>query len=276
MNKWTRELIIQAAKATAAGKEGPLLLVAFCQASGVRKRQLYRLFPKGGWTEVCELAGLPVYLKNRGLTDEQLLQELHRVVCEVGAVPSLAYFASLARVGTDVFLKRFGNKRGIVQRYREWLAKNHPDSPLLQLLPSQTKPETDAKAIRPTPVAGLPQGAKGAGTFYGAPLNFRGLRHAPTNEQGVVYLFGMVSSELGLIVEAIHQSYPDCEAKRCVDPRQNRWQFVRIEFEYRSSNFREHGHDPAACDLIICWEQDWPDCPLEVIELRAVIAKLQA
>jgi len=45
----------------------------------------------------------------------------------------------------------------------------------------------------------------------GAPIAFRGLRHAPINEQGVVYLFGMVSEELGLIVEAVQSAYPDCE-----------------------------------------------------------------
>ena len=86
-------------------------------------------------------------------------------------------------------------------------------------------------------------------------------------------MFGMVSSKLGLIVEAIQSVYPDCEAKRCVDRKQNRWQHVRIEFEFKSSNFREHGHDPAGCDLIVCWEHDWPTCPVEVIELRSVIER---
>jgi hypothetical protein len=60
----------------------------------------------------------------------------------------------------------------------------------------------------------------------------------------------MVSYELGFLVEAIHTSYPDCEAKRCIDQRRDRWQRVRIEFEHRSSNFAEHGHDPRGCDLI--------------------------
>jgi hypothetical protein len=32
---------------------------------------------------------------------------------------------------------------------------------------------------------------------YGAPIDFRGLRHAPLNEQGVVYLFALVAIELG-------------------------------------------------------------------------------
>jgi hypothetical protein len=110
---------------------------------------------------------------------------------------------------------------------------------------------------------------------YGAPINFRGLRHAPTNEQGVVYLFGIVSYELGIIVELVQAAYPDCEAMRCVDTERDRWQRVRIEFEYRSSNFRDHKHDPTLCDLIVCWEHNWPECPLEVLELRSVIDSLE-
>jgi hypothetical protein len=101
------------------------------------------------------------------------------------------------------------------------------------------------------------------------------LRHASINEQGVVYLFGMVSSELGLIVEAVQSAFPDCEAKRCVDPRQDRWQRVRIEFEYVSRNFRDHGHNPDGCDLIVCWEHNWPECPIEVIDLKTVVNKLK-
>jgi hypothetical protein len=101
------------------------------------------------------------------------------------------------------------------------------------------------------------------------------LRHAPINEQGVVFLFGMVSYELGFIVEAIHAAFPDCEAKRCVDRRNERWQRVRIEFEFYSSNFRDHGHDPNGCDVIVCWEHDWADCRLEVVELRRVINDLE-
>jgi hypothetical protein len=80
---------------------------------------------------------------------------------------------------------------------------------------------------------------------------------------------------LGIIVEAMQSGYPDCEATRCIDPKHNRWQPVRIEFEFASSNFRDHGHDPAGCDLIVCWQHDWPDCPLEVIELRAVVEQVK-
>ena len=91
----------------------------------------------------------------------------------------------------------------------------------------------------------------------------------------MVCLFGMVCAELGLIMEAFQSAYPDCEAKRCVDNKHDRWQRVRIEFEYLSSNFLDHGHDPAGCDMIACWEHDWPECPLEVLELRSVLEQLQ-
>jgi hypothetical protein len=107
-------------------------------------------------------------------------------------------------------------------------------------VPLPPKPASAAGAI-PSAVG---EWDKTADIEYGAPMDFRGLRHAPLNEQGVVYLFGMVSYELGFLIEAVHASFPDCEAKRCIDRTRNRWQRVRIEFEYRSSQFRDHGHDP--------------------------------
>jgi len=46
---------------------------------------------------------------------------------------------------------------------------------------------------------------------------------------------------------------------------------VRIEFEYESRNFLKHMHPANGCDLIVCWRHNWPECPLEVIELRKVM-----
>jgi hypothetical protein len=204
-----------------------------------------------------------------------MLQEYHRVACKIRALPTWMRSTALAHIHASTLQKRFGGRAGILRCYRDWLEKNHPESAFLQLLPSKVTRRTEPVASLPKEPTGAPQWAKRAGIVYGAPIEFQGLRNAPTNEQGVVYLFGLVSSQLGLSVEAIQPAYPDCEARRCIDPRQNRWQSVRIEFEFYSSNFRDHGHDPAGCDLIICWEHDWPDCPLEVIELRSVIASLK-
>jgi hypothetical protein len=98
----------------------------------------------------------------------------------------------------------------------------------------------------------------------------------PINEQGVVFLFGMIAFEIGFIVESVATGFPDCEAKRCVSKKQDLWERVSIEFEYKSQNFLEHGHDPQKCDLIICWEDNWAECPIEVIELRSAIEALDS
>jgi hypothetical protein len=110
--------------------------------------------------------------------------------------------------------------------------------------------------------------------LFGEPIDFLGLRHAPINEQGVVYLFGMVSRELGFSVESLQQGFPDCEGKYLHDKNRRLWAKARIEFEFKATNFREHNHDVNGCDVIVCWENDWPDCPLRVVELKSEILRL--
>ena len=62
---------------------------------------------------------------------------------------------------------------------------------------------------------------KNSSSIYGAFINFRGLQHAPVNEQGVVLLFGMICLQLGYIIEVIQTGFPDCEAKRRIDKSKN-------------------------------------------------------
>jgi hypothetical protein len=81
-----------------------------------------------------------------------------------------------------------------------------------------------------------------------------------------------LSRSLGFTVEAIQSDFPDAVAKRKLRG-QKVFERVRIEFEFQSTSFRKHGHDLSGCDLILCWEHDWKDCPLEVIELRSVVKK---
>ncbi len=109
--------------------------------------------------------------------------------------------------------------------------------------------------------------------------SFRGLEHAPVGEQGVVFLFGMVSQELGFRVQSIRQRYPDCIAKEKIPDRPGKWRPVRIEFEYTSKDFYTHSHSPGDADIIVCWEDNLsvkPDgCP-RVVELKSKIAELHS
>jgi hypothetical protein len=110
--------------------------------------------------------------------------------------------------------------------------------------------------------------------LLGAPLDLPGFLFEPTNEMGVVLLFGMLFWRLGFIIESAQIGYPDCRAKLEVEP--GRWQDVGIEFELHSRHFLAHRHDPSRCDFIVCWIHNWKGCPpnLRVIELREVVRKL--
>ena len=106
-------------------------------------------------------------------------------------------------------------------------------------------------------------------------INFRGLVYAPVNENGVIFLFGKVAADLNMYVETIRPGYPDCVAKRYVG--NSKWEEIRIEFEYNSSHFLLHKHDPDYCDAIVCWIHDWSDHPktIEIIELQSLIKQLE-
>lgn len=108
-------------------------------------------------------------------------------------------------------------------------------------------------------------------SIVGDLINFRGLVYSPLNENGVIFLFGKIAHDLNMYIEEIKPGFPDCIGRRFVGKG---WERVRIEFEFLSSNFKQHKHNSNECDIIICWEHDWADCPLEVIELKSEIRGL--
>lgn len=136
-----------------------------------------------------------------------------------------------------------------------------------------------AEKIKFIPQTIKPQKAKTKPRVSIEPIDFRGLRFAPASRQGVVYLFGMISDELGFLIESFISEFPDCEGKRCVDQENNQWEPIRIQFEYKSSDFKTRisakGYDESKCDLIVCWNHNWEDSPTEVLELRSVLQYLE-
>jgi hypothetical protein len=93
----------------------------------------------------------------------------------------------------------------------------------------------------------------------GSPLDYE-----PENELGVIYLFSALArSRFGLHIERVRAGYPDCIGYR-------HGKRIRIEFEYKSKNFRIHKHDPRKCDWLVCWIHDWPGAPekIRIVELR--------
>lgn len=82
----------------------------------------------------------------------------------------------------------------------------------------------------------------------------------PTNEMGVVFMFGAVADRIGWRMAYLDGKYPDGVVVNRSGQR------VKIEFEYEASSFVQHGHDPQHCDVVICWTHD-RSLPVPVLAL---------
>ena len=241
----------------------------FNQNSSINSSTVERRF--GTWGQALEAAGLipnPSFVNQR-ISDEEYLQEIIRLTVELGKKPTTLQLTAIGRFTAKPYQQRWGSWDGACQA--AYAKFGYPletedvspakSSPSISV-PPQSKPLKHYQPLKSDNRTRIQ---------YGEPIDFRGLRHAPINEQGVVYIFGMVSRELGFLIESVQTGFPDCEGKRAVDSKQQRWERVLIEFEFKSRNFLLHGHDPEGCDLIVCWIHDWQDCPLEVLELSSQI-----
>jgi hypothetical protein len=99
-------------------------------------------------------------------------------------------------------------------------------------------------------------------TLYEGPMNY-----APERELGVVFLFAHLAKRWRLRIDEIKPGFPDCIAFQKSHGKEKK---IRIEFELKSRNFKNHRHPVRGCDWIVCWEHNWPDAPkgLTIIELR--------
>src|SRR5579885_1444266 len=205
----------------------------FRTRSGITDHQVLRYFPS--WREAVRAAGLEPHTTNRPLGRDELLRDWAEFVRRLRRVPTRDQYRRDGRYSPQVFEKKIGTWSAVPSAFRDWAGSRIEWTDVLALI-SQTKTPGVASAITES-IAIPPNSLRLANhaklidrPTYGNPLDFRGLRHEPVNEQGVVFLFGMVARELGYLVEAVQAGYPDCEAKRQIAP--GKWQRVRVEFEF--------------------------------------------
>ncbi|HEY9745017.1 MAG TPA: hypothetical protein V6C99_02230 [Oculatellaceae cyanobacterium] len=208
-------------------------------------------------------------LKNRPpqINDDDLFNSILVLEAELGEIPNYNQYQAMGNYSVKPFRQRFGKWEDVIAYYQKWKTENSLSNPVHQT-------QTSFKKVKTTTPKVQPPKAKKPPKLYGEPIDFRGLHHAPTNEQGVVFLFGMVCRELGFRIEIVRTGFPDFEGKYLYNANENLWAEARIEIEFKASNFKDHGHNPDECDFIVCWENDWPDCPLTIIELKSEIMKL--
>ncbi|NGZ96507.1 MAG: hypothetical protein CV089_10360 [Nitrospira sp. WS110] len=264
-------------KAAASNSNTRLTRQNFLKASGLKLADLFRHFPK--WFDALVAAGISVDPYNQRIPPDDLLDDWGQITCSKGRIPTRNESKLEGSFSPTVFDRNFWSWSKIPESFRAFALSKPEWADAVELLPSNREPSSPTPS-QTVPTSGtrtsvIPRSPRLADRpTYGDPINFRGWRHEPVNEDGIVFLFGMVARELGFLVEAVQAGFPDCEAKCQIAP--GKWQRVRIEFEFESRNFREHGHPTDGCDIIVCWRHNWSECPadLEVVELASLISTL--
>src|SRR5262249_35063180 len=138
------------------------------------------------------------------IPDEELFAEIRRLWLELERRPSGDSMNSKGKYSEAPYRNRWGSFARAVDEY----VRRHGE-PTFGEPASETPPQqrVDNRPLlipkTKTPTAGSPRKR----VLYGEPIDFRGLRYSPVNEQGVVYLFGMVSRELGFLIESIRTDF---------------------------------------------------------------------
>ena len=270
-----KQQILDAIRAIARGLGRAPSQSEFVALSEISEYSVSQCF--SSWNDAVRSAGLHPNTLNVRLEDSELLKDWGETVRANRAIPARRAYRRVGKYDPRTLERRFGPWSSLPEAFQNF-AKDNPDwADVVALLPARVLKQDDGSNGNSAPPI-LPKKIRHVSlkdrVTYGNPTRFRGLRHEPVNEQGVVLLFGMLAKELGYVIEAVQTGFPDCEAKRRIAPE--RWQRVDIEFEFESRNFRDHGHAASGCDVIVCWRHNWDECPghIEIVELSNVIKSL--
>jgi hypothetical protein len=233
---------------------------------GVNRRELRRYF--GTYRRALQECGLEGSGCGRRLDVEDLFRDWARVARELKKVPTIFEYEEMSEYSPRPLRERFGGWAKVPEAMRQYaegegLGEEFKDvmETIAEQAGHQNRGPKTSGLTTPKAIANRP--------LYGRLLQNCPLVFAPTCEAGVFFLFGALAERLGFLALRIQTGYPDCEAMRVV--AEDRLQRLRIEVEYKSRNFLMHEHDPKGCDLIVCWEHNWPECPVEVLELRKFV-----
>ena len=266
INPVSREEIIAAVQQLAGALERRPTLPELCNALKINSRQVRKLF--GTYARAVEAAGLDPLVRGM-LSTQALLEDWRAVVRKLGRIPTLKDYEGEGQYSLRPFIDRFHGwlnvPRGLLEfgdRKQQWIEWED-----VRELAERYANEKSTSSGPPKPTFTFePVDPK---LLYGEPLLDLPMLAAPINEMGLVLLFGALARKLGFVVLRVQAAFPDCEALHQVDDR--RWERIRIEFEFESRSFLDHGHDPAGCDLIVCWEHNWEGCRNQVLELKKAV-----
>jgi hypothetical protein len=271
----------------------------------VSRRQIRWHF--GNYTRLMRDCNLEKWGGGIKVEMDELVRDWAGMVRDLKKLPSQSEYSHFSKYSVSPLVNRFGNWAQVpygIKQYVEEQGRTEEMRDVLAVIAVQgrdVKPGRSLRTLRqgPDDMAGTEtrglearpdnvispgphDGARAAhdeaggaadGGVYGSLMRFGPMVCAPTNEQGVLFLFGAMAEKLGFALLKVGTAFPDCEAFRVLHGE--RQELLKVEIEFESRNFLKHLHDAKKCDLIVCWRHNWPECPLPVIELSALIAEKQ-
>jgi hypothetical protein len=237
---------------------------------GVSREYIAQRF--GTFGKALKAAGLETSGAGFAISTPKLLLDWAAVARKLHRLPTRNEYAEHGKHSRGPFATRYGQWSRVKTEFRNLVRQKKMTAQWKDVLELIAQPEKDGRrkwdrGRKSPPLPGRP--------VYGAPMVLLpGMAHAPTNEAGVLFAFGVLAPRLGFVVKRWQTSFPDCIAVR--EMAEGKWQDVNVEVEMYSRNFRAHRHDAKKCDVIVCWEHNWPECPewIEVVELRKVVDEM--
>ena len=241
--------------------------------AGVNGTRLDKEF--GSLSKALAAAGLEAVGSGFEVAESALLLDWAAVVRKLGRIPTAQLYDKNGKFSLGPFYTRYERWGRVMEAFRKFARA--------EKMETRWKDVLKLIAAREEKTAKAAEGGKLGRrcplmmdrAVYGDPLMVPGMVHAPTNEAGVMFAFGVMAGRLGFAVKRWQVAFPDCVAVR--EMAKGQWQDQNVEVEFESKNFLRHGHDPKKCDVIVCWIHNWPECPewIEVVELRREIAKIE-
>ncbi len=240
----------------------------------ITRYQIDRVF--GSYATALEACGL----KGRGagflIDEDDLVRDFARSVRKLGRIPTSYECRLHSRYSIHPYLRCFETWSNVPQAVVNYLmrARDREEwEDVLEILGKKLKSKAKENDETSKSENSSPSGRQiyYQDTFYGPPLFPCAVTYAPVNELGVMVLFAAMARDLGFTITHIQTQFPDGEVMREVEP--GRHQRLPVEFEFESRNFVTHGHPVNGCKLIICWRHNWPECPVEVLELKSVVER---
>ena len=242
--------------------------------AGVDRPEIRKHF--GNYKQALEECNLEVPERGRKVEIERLFLDWVEVVRALKKIPTVWEYERRSKYSSRPLMRYARSWNMVAERMKLYAEEHGLDGEfrdVLELVERQPGGGRGGAAVLSTGQS-IEQAAeramKDSRPTYGALIAAWGHVYGPTNEGGVISLFGAMAERLGFMILKVQTEFPDCEAVRVAGKDRNRP--VKIEFEYESRNFLRHMHDPTKCDIIVCWEHNWPECPLEVIELKKAVS----